>query len=80
MSPSDLATLSLLDPDQGVCPNGHRCKLSDVIGERNCSNGEYRGLALICWQITSVDINAAQQAGAAGSVIDWARIFLADRG
>jgi hypothetical protein len=51
MSPADLATLSLLDPDQGVCPNGHPCQLSDSVGERACDQGEYRGLALICWEI-----------------------------
>jgi len=31
MSPSDLATLSLLDPDQGVCPSGHPCRVGDAV-------------------------------------------------
>jgi hypothetical protein len=79
MSPADLATLSLLDPDQGVCPSGHPCQLSDAIGERDCSHGEYRGSALICWEITSDAINAAEHAGAAAGVIEWARAVLADR-
>jgi hypothetical protein len=80
MSPSDLATLSLLDPDQGVCPNGHRCRPDEAIGERVCDHGEYRGLALICWQITPDAIDAAERAGASRRAIQWARAFLADRG
>jgi hypothetical protein len=79
MSPADLATLSLLDPYQGVCPNGHPCRLSDTIGERECSRGEYRGLALICWEITSGEIDQAEQAGASQRILDWSRSFLRDR-
>jgi hypothetical protein len=80
MSPSDLATLSLLDPDQGVCPDGHACDFGDTIGERVCDRGEYRGLALIWWDISSEGIDGAARIGAAANVIDWARAFLADRG
>jgi hypothetical protein len=80
MSPADLATLSLLDPDQGVCPNGHPCRLSDSVGERACDQGEYRGLALICWEITADAIDAAERAGTSRDVIQWARAFLEDRG
>jgi hypothetical protein len=79
MSPADLATLSLLDTDQGVCPNGHECRLSNQVGERACDHGEYRGLALTCWEITIEEIDSAERAGATSEVIDWARTFLADR-
>jgi hypothetical protein len=41
MSPADLATLSLLDLDQGVCPNGHPCALGEMVGR------ELAGLAAI---------------------------------
>jgi hypothetical protein len=78
MSPADLATLSLLDPDQGVCPKGHPCRLSDAIGERECSRGEYRGLALICWAITWDAIDIAAESGADHVVVAWARSFIAD--
>jgi hypothetical protein len=78
MSPADLATLSLLDPDQGVCPNGHPCRLSDDAGKRQCSNGEYQGRALICWSITPDEIDAAARAGANPRIIEWARSFLSD--
>jgi hypothetical protein len=75
MSPSDLATLSLLDPDQGVCFDGHACRLSEPVGDRVCENGEYRGLALICWKVTTEHIDAAEAAGADKQVIAWARSF-----
>jgi hypothetical protein len=79
MSPSDLATLSLLDPDQGVCPDGHPCRLSDPIGDRVCENGEYRGLPLICWEITVDAIESAELQGAPKMIVAWARATLADR-
>jgi hypothetical protein len=79
MTPADLATLSLLDPDQGVCPNRHPCRLSTSVGERACDQGEFRGLALICWEITSNDIDAAEQAGANPNLLRWSRSFLASR-
>jgi hypothetical protein len=80
MSPSDPLTLSLLDPDQGVCPDGHPCRLSDAIGERVCDHGEYRALALICWEITPHGIDAADRAGAQPEVVAWARLFIEERG
>ena len=52
LSDRDLATLSLLDPDQGVCPSGHECRLDDVAGYRRCTTCDYQGLALICWEMT----------------------------
>jgi hypothetical protein len=79
MTPSDLVTLALLDPDQGVCPMGHRCRLSDVTGERVCRDGEYRGHALICWDITLDDIDRAEAAGASASVVNWARLSCNER-
>jgi hypothetical protein len=79
MSPADLAMLSLLDPDQGVCPNGHSCRQDEVLGYRTCSSCGYRGLALICWEVTAREINAADRAGAAPQVVDAARTFLAGR-
>jgi hypothetical protein len=80
MSPADLATLSLLDTDQGVCPNGHTCGLSDDVAERKCSNGEYQGRALICWEITAAAIDAAERRGTSRILVQWARAFLEDRG
>ena len=79
MSPADLATLSLLDPDQGFCPEGHACRLGDSISERACDYGEYRGLALICWEITPDSFDAAERRGANRNVVDWSRSFLANR-
>lgn len=79
MSPADLATLSLLDPDQGVCPSGHRCRLVEPVGNRGCDSCDYRGLALICWDVSANEINAAEHAGAAWDVVAWARSFLANR-
>jgi len=79
MSPADIATLSLLDPDQGVCPSGHRCRPSDAVGDRICDRGEYRGLALICWNITPDAIDAAERAGADATLSRWARSHVADR-
>jgi hypothetical protein len=79
MNPADLATLSLLDPDQGVCPDGHPCRLSQPIGERACSQGEYRGHALICWEITPFAIDDAERRGAPKVTVAWARSTLADR-
>lgn len=79
MSPADLATLSLLDPDQGVCPNGHPCRLSNRVGERECDRGEYRGHALICWQVTPEGIDEGERLGADAAVVDWSRGFLRDR-
>jgi hypothetical protein len=81
MSEADLATLSLLDPDQGVCPNGHPCRLDDQdIGQRRCAAGEYRGLALICWDITTMAIDDADSAGADPALVGWARAHLVNRG
>ena len=77
---SDLATLSLLDPDQGVRPSGHACRLDNLVGDRRCATCGYRGLALICWDITAEAIDAAAKVGAAATTIEWARSFLADRG
>jgi hypothetical protein len=81
MTPADLATLSLLDPEQGVCPSGHPCVFDgDWIGRRRCSNGEYVGLALICWEITLAAIEQARGLRADPVVIEWAQWFLAERG
>jgi hypothetical protein len=79
MSPADLATLALLDPDQGVCPEGHPCRLSNEVDVRECSGGEYRGLSLICWEITSDEIDVAIEQGANGAMTAWAYAFVADR-
>jgi hypothetical protein len=79
MSPQDLATVALLDPDQGVCPNGHRCVAAEPIGARTCEVCGYRGRALICWEITPEAIDAAEAAGAAVDVVAWARSFVLDR-
>jgi hypothetical protein len=74
-----VATLSLLDPDQGVCPSGHLCRLSDTVGERLCDNGEYQSRALVCWSVDLSDIDRAERAGADPLVVGWSRSFLADR-
>lgn len=79
LSPGDLATLSLLDPHQGVCPNGHGCRLDPEPGVRRCKTCDYRGMALICWDITTDSIDLAQRNGADWSVVAWAAAFLDDR-
>lgn len=79
VSPADLATLSLLDPDQGVCPAGHPCRLDNVVGRRRCAEDEYSGYALICWDLTREHLEAAVDGGADPMVVEWARSFLDDR-
>jgi hypothetical protein len=79
MSPADLATLSLLDPDQGVCPNGHPCILGEMVSQRECLGGEYVGHALVCWNVTAAAIDASERVGADPVVMRWARSYLADR-
>jgi hypothetical protein len=79
MSPSDHATLSLLDPDQGVCPDGHRCAVAAAIGRRACKTCVYKGIALTCWAITTDHIDRAELAGADALVVASARSFIANR-
>lgn len=79
MLATDSATMSLLDTDQGVCPSGHPCRLTDPVGRRCCAEREYLGFVLICWDITDRAIDAVQNAGADPLVINWARSFLPDR-
>lgn len=78
-SSGDLATLSLLDPDQGVCPAGHRCRLDLEPGFRVCDACDYRGFALDCWDLKPALIDAAENLGAGTSVIAWARSFVVER-
>jgi len=81
MSPADLATLSLLDPDQGVCPHGHECRVDDDdIGYRRCAEGDYDGGALICWDVTELEIERARLLGAKAEVLERATAFLCERG
>jgi hypothetical protein len=80
MLPADLATLSLLDPDQGVCPNGHSCVLDRMVGRRACRTCGYRGIALICWEIIADHIDAAARAGADPLVVRSARSLVFDQG
>lgn len=80
MSPADLATLSLLDPDQGVCPNGHPCSLDRTVGRRACWDCGYASVALICWEITSDHLDRAERAGANSRVVSSGRSFIADQG
>jgi hypothetical protein len=79
MSTADLATLSLLDPDQGVCPNGHPCRLDHRLGYRRCGTCNYRGFALICWEISESELDHAIRDGADPTVAAWAQSFLRDR-
>lgn len=79
LSGGDLATLSLLDADQGTCPNGHACRLDDRVGYRRWETCDYYGLALICWEINGEQVAIAERAGAAQPVVAWARAFLTDR-
>jgi hypothetical protein len=80
MSPADLATLSLLDADQGACPNGHACRLDGAgPGIRKCSTCDFGGMALICWDITGEAIATAEFRGADVSVVAWANAFLSSR-
>ena len=78
MTPADLATLSLLDPQQGVCPEGHACRLIDPVGDRACGTCDYWGPALICWDITQAPIESAAVHGAAPNVVEFARAFMID--
>jgi hypothetical protein len=80
LSTADLATLSLLDPDQGVCPNGHPCRLNDLVGYRSCGECSYQGLALICWENAIEQIDRATSDGADIRVVSWAKSFVMDRG
>ena len=80
MTPSQAATLALLDPDQGVCPEGHRCVLSDQLGRRECRAGEFVGLALVCLDVTTTAIDTAEWLGADPLIVAWARSFVRDRG
>jgi hypothetical protein len=81
MSPADLATLSLLDPDQGVCPKGHRCAVAEPVGRRRtCETCGFHGIALICFEIKADQIDSAEAAGADAFVVASARSFIADRG
>jgi hypothetical protein len=80
MMPADLATISLLDTDQGVCPEGHVCRPNEVPAYRSRSSCGYRGPALICWDITVEEIDSAERAGAAPAAIEWARTMLFERG
>lgn len=79
MNRAELATLGLLDPDQGVCPSGHRCALSRELGYRECSECEFIGRAPICWGVTGTAIDAAEHEGADQMVVEWARLTLLDR-
>jgi hypothetical protein len=79
LSTGALATLSLLDTDQGVCPDGHRCVQDPEIGYRACATCSYRGLALICWEATPDEIEIAAEHGADSTVIEWAHAFVRDR-
>ena len=78
LSTGALATLSLLDTDQGVCPDGHRRVQDPEIGYRACATCSYRGLALICWEVTSDEIEIAELMSADIRVVAWARSFVAD--
>lgn len=78
MPPSDLATLALLDADQGVCPSGHRCELGSP-RERRCCTCGYTGLPLVCREITPRAVSGAEAEGADPSVVEWARQYLADQ-
>jgi hypothetical protein len=80
MSPADFATRSLLDPDQGVCPNGHRCGMARIVGRRICATCGFIGIGLICREITSEHIDEAERAGADRLVVDNGRAFLAEHG
>jgi hypothetical protein len=79
VSPADSATLSLLDPAQGNCPNGHSCGHDETMGYRFCATCGYRGLALVCWDATERQIRQSEASGADAAVVDWARSFLAER-
>jgi hypothetical protein len=79
MSPADLATLSLLDPEQGVCPNGHQCVMAQPVGRRECLAGEYVGHALVCRNVTTAAIDGVEALGGDPIVIAWARSYLLDQ-
>lgn len=80
MTPAQVATLALLDPDQGVCPEGHPCSHGNQLGRRECLADEYVGLALICWNVTPAAIDTAERLDADPFIVAWARSFIRDRG
>jgi len=87
------ATRSLIDDDQGLCPEGHPCHLierSDLDCDRflrEChephpeTEGEpYQGMPLVRWEATRDEIEAAATAGADPVFIDEARSWADDQG
>jgi hypothetical protein len=50
-----------------------------MVGRRTCGRCSYRGIALICWEITADHIDAAERAGADSVVVSSGRSFVADR-
>lgn len=78
---SNIGTLSLIDPDQGVCPQGHECDLLAREGgwSRSCRECDYIGVPLARWDITAGAIRAAEAAGAADYMVHEARASLAGR-
>lgn len=76
-APTD-ATRSLVDSDQGVCPDGHACTLT-LDMSRTCTGGEYTGDPLTRWDITTGDIDTAERNGARSDVVALARYALSMR-
>jgi hypothetical protein len=77
------ATRALLDDDQGVCPEGHDCRLSldgtEVYVRKCVIRRHYSGWPLVRLDLTPAEIDAAEAAGADPDLIWWARNSLAER-
>jgi hypothetical protein len=81
------AVEALIDPDQGVCPEGHACTLGNgprgpirLCGEVHRPEFQiYAGMPLIAYEVTAADIDLAAIAGADADLIAWARDTLAAR-
>lgn len=81
------ATLSLIDEDQGVCPEGHDCALHIGSGHRDIASRvcdtphrewhePYRGDPLTRWGITIEEIDDAERRGADPVMVARAREYL----
>jgi hypothetical protein len=85
----DIARL-LLDDDQGICDEGHPCRLVQNLWLRRLLRAcdvphpdnegrPYTGMPLIRWGVDEAEVSAAEAAGVDPNLIEWARSWLADR-
>lgn len=78
------ASLDLVAPEQGVCPEGHQCFTVNTEGpngtvRRACVAGEYTGMPVIRDDITVQLVARAAVAGAELDLIEWVANTMEDR-